>query len=60
MTCLFRAMGADTDRNSHMMTVLAMGFCGESLILARQLVFIENGKFNSYLFTIHGSTTMEV
>ena len=39
MTCLFPAMGADTDRNSHMMTVLAMGFCGESLILARQLVF---------------------
>ena len=60
MTCLFPAMGADTDRNSHMMTVLAMGFCGESLILARQLVFIENSKFNSYLFTIHGSTTMEV
>ena len=60
MTCLFPTMGADTDRNSHMMTVLAMGFCGESFTLARQLVFSRTAKFNLYLFTIHGSTTMAV
>ena len=47
MTCLFPTMGADTDRNSHMMTVLAMGFCGESFTLVLlQLTagFFENGK----------------
>ena len=39
--------------NSLVKTVLAVGFCGESITLARQLVLNENGKIK--LISIYDS-----